>query len=51
MPQAISADHFGTRVSNTPAARNTDIGALINSGSAGQPLFEVADLHRVRIYV
>jgi RND family efflux transporter MFP subunit len=32
-------------------ARNTDIGALINSGSAGQPLFEVSDLHRVRIYV
>jgi RND family efflux transporter MFP subunit len=32
-------------------ARNTDIGALINSGSAGQALFEVSDLHRVRIYV
>jgi RND family efflux transporter MFP subunit len=32
-------------------ARNTDIGALINPGSAGQALFEVADLHRVRIYV
>ena len=32
-------------------ARNTDIGALINSGSAGQPLFEFSDLHRVRIYV
>jgi RND family efflux transporter MFP subunit len=32
-------------------ARNTDIGALINSGSAGQPLFEVSDLHRIRIYV
>jgi RND family efflux transporter MFP subunit len=32
-------------------ARNTDVGALINSGNAGQPLFEVADLHRVRIYV
>jgi RND family efflux transporter MFP subunit len=32
-------------------ARNTDIGALINSGSAGQPLFEIADLHRVRVYV
>lgn len=32
-------------------ARNTDIGALINSGSAGQPLLEVSDLHRVRIYV
>jgi RND family efflux transporter MFP subunit len=32
-------------------ARNTDVGALINSGSAGQALFEVSDLHRVRIYV
>jgi RND family efflux transporter MFP subunit len=31
--------------------RNTDIGALINSGSAGQALFEVSDLHRVRINV
>jgi RND family efflux transporter MFP subunit len=33
-------------------ARNTDIGALINAGSTvGQELFEVSDLHRVRIYV
>lgn len=32
-------------------ARNTDIGALINSGNTGQALFEVSDLHRVRIYV
>jgi RND family efflux transporter MFP subunit len=33
-------------------ARNTDIGALISAGSAaGQELFEVSDLHRVRIYV
>ncbi len=34
-------------------ARNTDIGALINAGSGvtGQELFEVSDLHRVRIYV
>jgi RND family efflux transporter MFP subunit len=32
-------------------ARNTDIGALIGSGNAGTPLFEVSDLHRVRIYV
>jgi RND family efflux transporter MFP subunit len=32
-------------------ARSTDIGALINSGSAGVPLLEVSDLHRVRIYV
>jgi RND family efflux transporter MFP subunit len=33
-------------------ARNTDIGALINAGkTAGQELFEVSDLHHVRIYV
>src|SRR3954447_21092445 len=32
-------------------ARNTDIGALINAGNAGQELFEISDLHRVRIYV
>jgi RND family efflux transporter MFP subunit len=32
-------------------ARNTDVGALINSGNAGQALFEISDLHRVRIYV
>src|ERR1700674_854388 len=33
-------------------ARNTDIGALINAGSStGRELFEVSDLHRVRIYV
>jgi RND family efflux transporter MFP subunit len=32
-------------------ARKTDIGALINAGSSGQELFEVSDLHKVRIYV
>lgn len=32
-------------------ARNTDVGALINAGSGGQELFEVSDLHKVRIYV
>jgi RND family efflux transporter MFP subunit len=32
-------------------ARNTDIGALINAGTAGQALFEVSDLHKVRLYV
>jgi RND family efflux transporter MFP subunit len=32
-------------------ARKTEIGALINSGSQGQELFEVSDLHKVRIYV
>jgi len=37
--------------------RNTDVGALVNvgsggsGGSAGLPLFEVSDLHKVRIYV
>jgi RND family efflux transporter MFP subunit len=32
--------------------RNTDIGALVNAGNTtGQELFEVSDLHRVRIYV
>ncbi len=32
-------------------ARKTDIGALINAGSTGQELFEVSDLHRLRIYI
>jgi RND family efflux transporter MFP subunit len=33
-------------------ARNTDIGALIDAGSNhGQPLFKVADIHRMRLYV
>jgi RND family efflux transporter MFP subunit len=32
--------------------RNTDVGALINAGStAGQELFEISDMDRVRIYV
>src|SRR5260221_1488513 len=33
------------------AFRNVELGMLINSGGSGQPLFEVSDLHRVRIYV
>jgi RND family efflux transporter MFP subunit len=28
-----------------------ELGMLINSGGSGPPLFEVSDLHRVRIYV
>lgn len=32
-------------------ARNVEVGMLINSGGSGQPLFEVSDLHRVRIFV
>jgi RND family efflux transporter MFP subunit len=37
----------------TVTARETDIGALINAGSAGnaRELFSVADTHKVRIYV
>jgi RND family efflux transporter MFP subunit len=34
--------------------RNTDVGALVNVGSGGNvglPLFEVSDLHKIRIYV
>jgi len=32
-------------------ARSAEIGMLINSGGSGQALFEVSDLHRVRIFV
>ena len=33
-------------------ARNVDIGDLVNAGAAtGRPLFQVADIHRMRIYV
>ena len=33
-------------------ARNTDVGALINVGSNnGAPLFKVADIHEMRVYV
>src|SRR6202140_5577827 len=32
-------------------ARNVEIGQLINSGGSGRPLFEVSDLHQVRIFV
>jgi RND family efflux transporter MFP subunit len=33
-------------------ARNTDIGALINAGSnAPTPLFKIADMHEMRVYV
>ncbi len=32
-------------------ARNTDVGALINAGSAGQELFVVSDVHKLRVYV
>jgi RND family efflux transporter MFP subunit len=32
-------------------SRTAELGMLINSGGSGQPLFEVSDLHRVRIFV
>jgi RND family efflux transporter MFP subunit len=32
-------------------ARNTDLGALINAGAGGAPLFVVSDTSRLRVYV
>lgn len=32
-------------------ARSTDIGALINAGESGQPLFVVSDTRKLRLYV
>lgn len=32
-------------------ARNTDLGALINAGAAGAPMFVVSDTSRLRVYV
>ena len=50
--QALAAyEHVRAPFDGVVTARKTDIGALINASGAGQELFEVADLHRVRIYV
>jgi membrane fusion protein, multidrug efflux system len=32
-------------------ARDTDVGALINTGGGGAPLFVVSDTHKLRVYV
>ncbi len=32
-------------------ARRTDIGDLVSAGSAGQPMFQISDVHKVRVYV
>jgi RND family efflux transporter MFP subunit len=32
-------------------ARRTDVGNLVNAGSAGTALFQISDVHKVRIYV
>jgi RND family efflux transporter MFP subunit len=32
-------------------ARRTDIGDLVTPGSSGQPMFQISDVHKVRIYV
>lgn len=32
-------------------ARSVELGMLISAGGSGQPLFEVSDLHKVRIFV
>lgn len=31
--------------------RNADIGALVSASSSGEPLFAVADMHAIRVYV
>ena len=50
--QALEAyKHVTAPFDGVVTARKTDIGALINAGSTGQELFEVSDLHRLRIYV
>jgi RND family efflux transporter MFP subunit len=50
--QALAAyEHVRAPFDGVVTVRKTDIGALINASGAGQELFEVADLHRVRIYV
>ena len=50
--QALAAyEHVRAPFDGVVTARKTDIGALINATGAGQELFEVVDLHRVRIYV
>ena len=39
-------------VAGVVTARNADIGDLVNAGtSAAEPLFTVADVHRIRVYV
>ena len=53
--QALSAfKRIVAPFDGTVTARRTDVGALINAGSAGgagQELFHVADTHKLRIYV
>jgi multidrug efflux system membrane fusion protein len=47
-----SFKHIVAPFAGTVTARNTDIGALINTGAASDPgLFTVADVHRLRVYV
>ncbi len=44
--------HIVAPFAGVVTARRTDIGALINAGGGGGPaLFDVADIHAVRIYV
>ena len=50
--QALAAyEHVRAPFDGVVTARKTDIGALISATGSGQELFEVVDLHRVRIYV
>jgi RND family efflux transporter MFP subunit len=44
-------EHITAPFDGLVTARNTDIGALINAGAAGLPLFVVSDTSRLRVYV
>ena len=51
----LATKHFATitaPVAGVVTARNADIGDLVNAGtSAAEPLFTVADVRRIRVYV
>jgi RND family efflux transporter MFP subunit len=47
-----SFKHIVAPFAGVVTARNTDVGALINTGNPSDPgLFTVADVHRLRVYV
>ncbi len=43
--------HIVAPFAGVVTARRTDVGALINAGGSGPALFEVSDIHEMRVYV
>ena len=43
--------HIVAPFAGVVTARRTDVGALINAGGGGPALFEVSDIHEMRVYV